>query len=291
MEFPTYSDFERPLESCYFLFDDEDNSDSISCFAPAIFSKLTSSYNNACTTIDQEAYQAALNNLQSFSTYTTISIPDHETQKEDTVIEKSFSSVTTYHDEAEISKQDDASAQADVYQGTPPIPKPSSLFNKSLSMQDSNLSPFNQLLDIKNSPTIANDSLSENMDFLQLDNLFTAVITGNNYCQGEPFSSESYVDPLHESSPFDDIDSLQLDEFFIINKISKTVNDLQYHSSKGNLECLKQDILSAYSYAQYLEQYLTVIPNKKKTKNEHDMDDDVLLDWVEFIADDNTKVI
>ncbi|KAG2213539.1 hypothetical protein INT47_009213 [Mucor saturninus] len=116
------------------------------------------------------------------------------------------------------------------------------------------------------------------LDLLKLDDLFIAFITGVNPPMIEP-------DVCDKGSAFPDCNIPHLDEFFIIDKMPHTVNDLTYHSSKDNLVELQQDILASYFYTQYLEQFLSVMPSKTQIDgNSADGEDEALLNWIELMA-------
>lgn len=250
MAYHANSDLEKPLESLYYLSMDEDCANLISGFAPAVFSILTPTSNsNDCTIIDQDEYLAVLDIVQI-----SLALPDVKNTKE-ADLEQSLSSSIDLKNEA-------------------------SLNNESLSMQDDKLLASNE------SPEDHHMASDENVDILQLDDLFIAFITGESRLMEPPVP-----DSVQKLPSFDDIDFLNLDEFFIVDKMPHTVNDLSYHSSKDNIVDLQQDILASYMYAQYIEQYLSVMPGKTQI-DEDDMDDEAVMHWADVIAyDTNSKVM
>lgn len=132
-------------------------------------------------------------------------------------------------------------------------------------MQDNKLLPFNTIN--YNDSSSSDVSSLNNMDLLYHDNIFTDFITKRNSQKSEfDYFSRNQAPSLNS------FDLMQLDEFFIIDKMPLTINELEYHSSKDIMQDTQQDILAAYIYSHYSDDYhFFMTPNNRiQIKDDYD---------------------
>lgn len=248
MAYPTNSQSERPIEVCHYLFDDEDNTDLVSPFAPTVFYGSTLFKQNCNPSLNQDMHNAVVS--EPSSTFQEIKTERKDEKRPlSTYNIRPLEPIQSFH-----ASNDNKSS--------------------SLEIQDDKILTLNNL---------HAGNTSSDFDLLNLDDLFIAFITGE---------SQSMMEDVYgQKSDFPDSSTPQLDEFFIIDKNPRTVNDLIYHSSKDNLVDLQNDIVASSFYVNYLEQSHSAMTSNTQIDEIED-NDETIWDWIDFMANegDNEKV-